>query len=96
MYSDVQSEVLGQPLLNLCYPPSWIFRIRGKALSLTTAIEKETKRKKEKEEIYRFWGYDGQVPPPPPPDLFPPSYISLSPFLPYFIIKIENMFHDNI
>ena len=43
--------------------PPWIFRIlRERALSLTTAIEKETKRKKvrEKEEIYRFWSYDGQ------------------------------------
>ena len=35
-------------------PPPWIFRIlRERALSLTTAIEKETKRKKEKEEIYK-------------------------------------------
>ena len=41
----------------------WIFRIlRERALSLTTAIEKETKRKKirEKAEIYRFWSYDDQ------------------------------------
>ena len=44
-------------------PPPWIFRIlRERVLSLTTAIEMETKRKKvkEKEEIYCFWSYDGQ------------------------------------
>ena len=68
--------------------PPWIFRIlRERALSLTTAIEKETKRKKvrEKEEIYRFWSYDGQRTLPRP--FFPPRYISLSPFLPFFYKK---------
>ena len=64
-------------------PPPWIFGIwRERALSLTTAIEKETERKKEKEE-YRFWSYDGQWnQPPPPAPHFPPIYFSLSPFLP--------------
>ena len=49
-----------------------IFRtLRARELSLTTAIEEETKRKKEKEEIYRFWSYDGLG----TPLLFPPSYV---------------------
>jgi hypothetical protein len=42
-------------------PSPLISRIlRERALSLTTAIEKEAKRKKvtEKEEIYCFWSYD--------------------------------------
>ena len=37
-------------------------------------------KEEEKEEIYRFGSYDGQR-----KLLFPPSYISLSPFLPFFI-----------
>ena len=46
-------------------------------MSLTTAIEKETKRKKdkEKEEIYRSWSYDGQRTTPP---------LSLYPISPFF------------
>ena len=31
---------------------------------ITTAIDKETKRKMEKEEIYCFWIYDGHGTPP--------------------------------
>ena len=44
-------------------PPPWIFRIlRERALSLTTAIEKETKRKK-----YIVSGVMMAKEPPPPP-----------------------------
>ena len=47
--------------------PPLDFRIcRERALS-TTATEKETKRKKKKDEIYRFWSYDGQGTPHPLP-----------------------------
>ena len=57
----MQGRIQGGPVRGA--PPPWIFIIlRKRALSLTKAIEKETKRKKvkEKEEIYRFWSYDGQ------------------------------------
>ena len=37
--------------------------------------------------LWNFWSYDDQGTPPPPPRppllLFPPSYISLFPFLPF-------------
>ena len=60
--------------------PPWIFRIlKKRALSLTTAIEKQTKRKKvrEKEEIYRFWSYDGKA-------------ISVYPLFSLFFIRNSN------
>ena len=68
-------------------PPPWILRIlRERTLSLTTAIEKETKRKKvrEKDEIYHFWSYHGQRN-PPPPTLLPFKLYQFIPFSPFFL-----------
>ena len=48
-------------------PPLDFKNLKRKSTVTHPAIEKETKRKnvKEKEEIYRFWSYDGQRTPPP-------------------------------
>ena len=52
-------------------PHTWIFRFLREG-ALTTAIEKETKRKKE---IYRiFCSYDAQGISPPPPVVFVAMY----------------------
>ena len=64
-------------------PPGFSESKRERALSLTTAIEKETKRKKVKEkEKYIVSGVMMAKEPSP---LFPPSFISASPFLPFFL-----------
>ena len=93
----------------------WIFRISReraidynssveRALSLTTAIEKETKRKKVREKKkYIVSGVMTAKETPPQHPLSPPSYISLSPFLPFFyeiykwtvIIIIEEIIVNN-
>ena len=70
-------------------PPLGFQNLKRKSTVIThtiTAIKKETKMKKvkvkarEKKKYIVSGGYDGQRKP-----LFPPSYISLSPFLPFFL-----------
>ena len=78
----------GGERLGACPPPLDFQNLKRKS---TVAHHSNRKRDKEeegyreKEEIYRFRSYDGQTPSP----LFPPRYISLSPFLPFFIRNIK-------